>query len=532
MTEKTKIFASLDDFTPPGGGVGMVGRNMANYYFFCALMRYGTFDEYHFFLSNRAHRNLFREKQDIFLSDPDIASRVRLFDRVDLPDAMKKYDYTVIHQSDHVTHFSSLARLRNRLGVNVPLSAFIHSLSYPAYMPRYLEMHFSGLTEADSIICSSECGKKVVENCLANAQIRGGPVSPVSLAVIPLGIDEPPGPMDWQLARKQLGLKQDEVVGLCFGRFSDFDKMDLFPLLQAFRDVPGEQYRLILAGAVHDREYYQILELWVKALGLSNRVSFVVEPSNEKKLALFSGADFFVSIADNPQETFGLTVLEAMHAGTPVIVSDFDGYRELAGDVAGIRVPTVWTEVPQLSQMESLMDMRTLHRYLAQSLNVDMGALKAALQVMYSDAKARETFGRQARLRFESMFAHARIIKTLETLWTGNKERMRLPSDAETGSDVLEMRIFDTFSHYVSRTLSEGDVLGITDFAAQLLEVNVDYPMLPGMSEVIDKARVREMIQVCQEPCSVAALTAAFGDEWKVQLQIMWMLKHDLLQQV
>ncbi|MBN2524899.1 MAG: glycosyltransferase family 4 protein [Deltaproteobacteria bacterium] len=527
MDSSPNIFASLDDFVPPGGGSQVVGRNMANNFFFRALMRYGSFDAYHFFLSNRAHRNLFMEKHAPFLNDPEIAPKIRLFDRVDLPDALRKYDYTVIHQSDHVTHLAALARLRNTLGARVPLSAFIHSLSYPAYMPRYLEMHFSGFCEADTIVCSSECGKKVVAQCLENTTAAGYPRSKVTLKVVPLGIDEPPGVMDRQLARKQLGFKNNQVVGLCFGRFSDFDKMDLFPLLQALKKVPGRDYRMVLAGAVHDQEYFRILQLWVKAMGLLDRVEFVVEPPNQKKLALFAGADFFVSIADNPQETFGLTVLEALHAGTPVIVSDYDGYRELAGDKAGIRVTTRWMPVERLIQLESIMDMRTLHRYLAQSLQVDMNELTQALRLMYTDAGARQNFAEHARERFANEFNHARIIATLEDHWRTQK---RMFTEIPKELIPLQMDIFKTFAHYVTETPDGETKVMATDFARQLLAANVDYPLLPSMSEVIDSRIVKELVRHCFKPCVVGDIYSAFGDGWRTVFIVMWALKHDLLE--
>lgn len=522
-----KIFASLDDYIVPGGGVNIVGRNMANHFFFRALMRYGSFDEYHFFLSNRAHRNLFEQQHAAFLNEVGAARKIRLFDRIDLPEALKSHDYTVIHQSDHITHFASLARLRNELGARVPLSAFIHSLSYPSYMGRYLELHFSGLCESDTIICSSECGKTVVKNCLQNAVVKGGPVSPVTLEVIPLGIDEPPVVMDRSLARKQLGYKNDQVVGLCFGRFSDFDKMDLFPLLQALTSVEGSQYRLVLAGAVHDKEYFQVLQLWAKALGLLGRVDFVEQPSNEMKMALFSGADFFVSIADNPQETFGLTVLESMHAGTPLIVSDFDGYRELARDEAGIRVPTTWTEISGLTDVESLMDMRTLHRYLAQTLSVDMNALRNALRSMYTDAETRLKYGQQAQKRFAQHFTHSSIIARLEALWLSQKEQLQL-SDAIVRS--LRMNVFQSFSHYATAQLKDETGLIATAFARQLLEARADYPLLSSMSEIIDRTVVKEMTKFCFEEQTAGDVFRRFGDHWKIRLMLMWMLKHDLLE--
>ena len=48
----------------------------------------------------------------------------------------------------------------------------------------------------------------------------------------------------------------------------------------------------------------------------------------EKKLAL-AAADLFCSPSDNLQETFGLSVLEAMASSLPVVASDWDGYRDL-----------------------------------------------------------------------------------------------------------------------------------------------------------------------------------------------------------
>ena len=42
----------------------------------------------------------------------------------------------------------------------------------------------------------------------------------------------------------------------------------------------------------------------------------------------YAAADIFVSLSDNIQETFGLTPVEAMAAGLPVVASDWDGYRE------------------------------------------------------------------------------------------------------------------------------------------------------------------------------------------------------------
>ena len=54
--------------------------------------------------------------------------------------------------------------------------------------------------------------------------------------------------------------------------------------------------------------------------------------SEEIKRQALAAADIAVFLVDNPQETFGLAVVEAMAAGLPLVVSDWNGYRDLVRD--------------------------------------------------------------------------------------------------------------------------------------------------------------------------------------------------------
>ena len=208
---KKLIWASLDDYLPPGDGFQYVGRNIANYSFFQAFLKYGHFDEYHFFLANSAHRRLFKARHAAFLEETGSAHKVKLFDRVALPDQAKQCDYTVFHQSDHVTMFNSLCRFRNQTG-SFPVTAFIHSLSYQHFMGKYLEMAMGGVTFKDALICSSQSGKTVIKNCFRQiAEGLGVDLPAVQMEVIPLGFDGnrviEDGPM---LCRRRLGLDERE----------------------------------------------------------------------------------------------------------------------------------------------------------------------------------------------------------------------------------------------------------------------------------------------------------------------------------
>ena len=60
----------------------------------------------------------------------------------------------------------------------------------------------------------------------------------------------------------------------------------------------------------------------------------------------WSAADVFTSFSDNIQETFGLTPVEAMASGLPVVVSDWNGYKVRVRDgIDGYRVST-WAAPP------------------------------------------------------------------------------------------------------------------------------------------------------------------------------------------
>ena len=130
---KKLVWASLDDYLPPHNEFYHVGRNVANYNFFQALLRYGNFDEYHFFLANSAHKRSFKAGHDHFLKELGVEHKVKLFDRLELSTKLQQYDYTVFHQSDHITYFNSICHIRNQIGT-FPVTAFIHSLSYQHFI--------------------------------------------------------------------------------------------------------------------------------------------------------------------------------------------------------------------------------------------------------------------------------------------------------------------------------------------------------------------------------------------------------------
>lgn len=87
-------------------------------------------------------------------------------------------------------------------------------------------------------------------------------------------------------------------------------------LLRAMPGVPG---RLLVAGEGPLGEAWRAL---ARDLGLQERVAFLGRVPDEDLPALYGAADLFVLPACERSEAYGLVLLEAMHAGLPMVSTE------------------------------------------------------------------------------------------------------------------------------------------------------------------------------------------------------------------
>jgi len=528
------IWATLDDYLPAQPGQGLVGRSVASYSFLLALLRYSHFDEFHFFLVNRAHMDAFRATHEKVFDTLGVWDKIKLHERLELPRALTENDYTVFHLSDHITHFSSLCFLRNRYG-KFPVSASIHSLSYQRFMRTYTEYGLGGICESDVLLCSSPAGKEVVQKCLADVQARSSVKVPeLSFEVMPLGIDGqnlPKGQTGGITLREESQTDSDAVIGLYFGRFSDVDKMDLLPVLNTFASVARENPKahLWLAGASQEKEYLQILYLWIKYLNLGGRVSVFENPSEDDKWRLYHEADFFVSLSDNPQETFGITLIEAMAFGLPLLVSDYDGYKNLVADTTALKVPTLWNKFPVFEELSPFLDERTYHRYLGQSLSFDFGVLRGHMDALYTNSEQRAILGANARREFMQKYDYRVIVPALEHLWREAKNNFTL--EDLSVEDPTAMRFSTVFEHYPTAFLSDEQGLERTAFAREWLAQGKRYPLLFALDSIFSWEEAVGLLGAIEGSCLVEDIVDRYsGEKWKCRYMISWLLKHGFLE--
>ena len=126
-------------------------------------------------------------------------------------------------------------------------------------------------------------------------------------------------------------------VVLYLGRLNFKKGLDL--LTRAFGDLARRRpdVHLVLAGP-DDEGYGERVRRWLGEVGALERCTIVGMQVGAAKLAALHGADVFV--LPSYSENFGVTVVEAMASGLPVVISDrVNIWREIAAARAGLVVP-------------------------------------------------------------------------------------------------------------------------------------------------------------------------------------------------
>ncbi len=348
----------------------------------------------------------------------------RSFDSVilpELPELLKRKPVDVLHRSD--PNIQRSLYVRNNLSeYPFVITGVTHSLGHGMFHEWLLPTLYGRPQPCDRIICTSPTGEAVLNSMIASARFDFLDPPELKTALIPLGIFVEEFTGTQESVRSEYGLPASAVVVLSLGRLSYLTKADLLPLLAVFKEVvqrtPAHAC-LILAGATGPENYSDLLRNAIGEHELTERVIVIENPSEKLKHRLYASSDIFVSLSDNPQETFGLTLLEAAAAGLSVIASDWDGYRSLINDgKTGFLIPTIGLEdCPVLASTAPLRHDATNHFLFSQSISTDSEILTQRLVQLIQNPERRHELGRAAR-RHAAQFDWKRVIAQYVQLWT------------------------------------------------------------------------------------------------------------------
>lgn len=466
-----KVFGSVDSFVETGETSLKLGRLVANFEFLKALLTYGSFDQYQIYCSTFDNLKLLKHRLEATIVDDQMLSRVTLSHHLNFPEALRDTDFSAFHVGGWNWYLPRLAYLRAKHQARFPLTGIIHSLDTPEVMRDVRELMRAPLAECDSIFCTSEPGKQVFRNYVELARMQDPALAfPARLDRIPLGIsDDCFVARDRSTARAKLGLGASGVVLLYMGRMSIFTKADLVPLLYSFRQLKlqvQESIYLVLAGGA-DAANLTNLQLAIQELGLGGQVLLRPNIEDKEKFDLYAAADIFVSPIDNFQETFGIAVIEAMAAGLPVVVSDFDGYRDLVQDgVCGYRIPTICLPLQaRLADLRGILESSLASFYAAQSVALDDEILVQRLTALISDPFLRRRLGGEGSAHARKHFHWRNIIIEYETAWTALKSlaMTALPKAIHANQPDPNLPSLSTvFGHYPTSTLLDSASLALS----------------------------------------------------------------------
>jgi glycosyltransferase involved in cell wall biosynthesis len=179
-------------------------------------------------------------------------------------------------------------------------------LSRVAHVPYRLAGHRI-FSRADRVICVSEAEATLVR--------RRFPRSAARITVIPCGVDS-------DELRGATPFTADGTIVLSAGRLAPYKHVS--SVLPALRLLPDD-FRFVVAG---DGPAHRQLARMADRYGLVHRTTLLGTIPRDELCRWFRTASVFVTLSDH--EAFGISLLEALVAGSSVVASDIPAHREVA----------------------------------------------------------------------------------------------------------------------------------------------------------------------------------------------------------
>jgi glycosyltransferase involved in cell wall biosynthesis len=447
------------------------------------------------------------------------------------------------------------------------LCGVTHTVSSARVMDALGNLLIAPTQSWDAVICTSRAVRTAVERLIQGhaaylAERLGAAVRlPVQLPIIPLGVDctifdaDATRELRRAALRRRLGLGPRDVVFLFFGRLTFHAKAHPVPMFmaaelaqQALAAEPGtagHRIHLLMVGQAPNEK----VERDIRDAGprYCPNVPLHVLDGADPEIAesAWSASDVFMSLSDNIQESFGLTPIEAMAAGLPTLVSDWDGYRDTAVDgETGFRIATETPPAPAGFDvaLRHGTNMESYDRYIgaaSQATAVDVRAAAEAMRRLAGSLELRRSLGEAGRYRAREIYDWRVVIGQYQELWSELAQRRR--SDKLLGSQAPSDRApsvrpdpFDMFAGHATRQLDASGVIRAVDARPLMrLEAVLAQSMNTYAGQyILPVDALRRLVQrVSEGELHVTDLMRGFAPHERRTLArtIAWLKKYDVL---
>ena len=445
------------------------------------------------------------------------------------------------------------------------LCGITHTTSSAGAMDALAELITAPVQSWDAVICTSTAVKDNVQRLL-QAQVNylqerlgvSKLVLPL-LPVIPLGIhtqDFVYSQDQKAKARQSLGADANTLVVLFMGRLSFHAKAHPLAMYQALQTAAqqvaqtGQKIMLVECGW-HANDFIQKAYQDAAQLACpSVQVRTLDGRLAEHRQTAWAGADVFCSLSDNIQETFGIVPIEAMAAGLPVVVSDWDGYKDtVRHGTDGFRIATCMPDAGLGGDLalRHALQVDTYDMYCGHTcsmVSVDIEATAQAFVQLAQSAELRQRMGQAGKERAQSVYDWSVIIAQYEDLWQ-QQTQLRLAAQSKAPQAQLaqawpaRLDPFQAFAAYPSSVLKPTTQLALVDASADLAMARVNQYkglamvnfakwVLPSDSEIAAVLQLAE-----SGPCTAQALVQGVAADRQafVFRALVWLMKLGVLRQ-
>lgn len=200
---------------------------------------------------------------------------------------------------------------------------------FPAFSMAAWEYSVKGIAVVDRTIAVSTNTAQDITNHLN--------INPEKITVIPNGVESQFRPLSSEIVenwRQQYTASPEEICILNVG--STHQRKNIITVLKVVKAIADRGFPVRLWKIGDDFTIEQ--KQFISDQTLSKHITFLGKLDREALICFYNAAD--VLLAPSLYEGFGLTILEAMACGTPVITSNVSSLPEVAGDGAILVNPT------------------------------------------------------------------------------------------------------------------------------------------------------------------------------------------------
>tara|TARA_Y100001968_G_C19417724_1_gene749914 strand:+ start:80 stop:1771 length:1692 start_codon:yes stop_codon:yes gene_type:complete len=366
------------------------------------------------------------------------------------------------------------------------ITGIIHTLCSNTIINGFKEYIFGGLESWDALVCTSSTGKQVVQKIInyynesfeRKYKIRLSSEKIPKLFKIPLAVNDIT--FDNSLTREEkrlksrekLGISKDAIVILFLGRLSFHGKAHPLTLYKSISKISSQNKNkeiiLLECGTFPNKNAERLYNELIRSFNslIVKRVGGISKASEESKIDALNSSDIFVSLSDNIQETFGLTLIEAMAAKLPCIVSDWDGYRDIVKDnQTGYLIPTKYPKheddkIDNLDKEYKIGNINFDYMIGLKSMKtvIDEDALEKKLDLLINNKEVRSKMANESRKRYESVFTWTVVSYQYRELWSNLRE-IREKNGKNERSYSFHPSIDYMFKEYATERYNEKELI-------------------------------------------------------------------------